>query len=1055
MRARWLIFFAYLCSGFAGLVYQVTWTRLLVLHVGSTTAAITTVVAAFMGGLALGAAAGARAATRLSAARAATIYAALEGVAAASAILLPLVLAAFVPILAWAYGNDGAGTAFTVFRTTTCVLAVTLPALLLGATYPMAIRAISSDATANTHAGRLYALNTTGAACGSIAAGFWLLPAIGLRQTVFVGAGASIVAGIAAAVAARLLPNDSAVPDLTRDAPRQSRGTEIEPAFDRGDMWGAACIVAATGFVGLLYEVAWTRAAASLLGPTTYAFAGIVFTLIAGLAVGSAIGATTLLRRMNPYLVIGAVLGGTALAAWWGNIALGTRIPENLAHAFAAAGDLGWPLLTRMALTVAPLVPVAIGLGISFPSALQLAGTRDAHRRISLLYAINTGAGVVGTFLAAPLLVALGLEGTLRIVPAAIMTAAAIALALYSRFKQLLPTLGAFGMLALAVSASVAPLTWDRELLASGIYKYAKTIPADVDLDAVLKAATLVDYHDGEHATVAVTSFAGTTSLVVDGKVDGSNGGDMLTQELVAHLPLLLHEHPRDVLVIGLGTGVTLAAAATHPAERIDNVEISPEIVRASAHFSEQNRNVLADPRVHLIVGDGRSQLRLGRRMYDVIISEPSNPWVAGMAALFTRETFDAIRTRLAPGGIVSQWLHTYDISEPDLRSIVATFASVFPNSTLWMVGDGDLLLVASSAPLDNRLGNIARAWPRPGVAADLARVGVMEPFHILSMWAGGPREVATLGTGAALQSDDRMALEFSGPSAVYRSMGSNQVLMMRHIRDHADVPATIANARAAATAKSWRGMGAMLEKIHVFDEAYEAYTRAFDMDPSDDATVSGFAVASIEAGKTTEAIDKLTARVKTAPASNTARVALSKLLSSSGQHDAAIAAAQIPGDDDAAFVPLLEQLAALYADGGDIAGLERTVERLQAIRPNASRTHYLSATVRFMQGAYPDALSEARRAIAADPNDGDALNLEGDTLANMGKFDEAQKAFEAALVRLPADATVFANLGQVALAKGETARAEKRFAAAITLSPSMGAAREGLRRAQAMRSGN
>ncbi len=1043
-RSRILILAAYACSGFAGLVYQITWTRLLVLHVGSTTAAITTVVAAFMGGLAIGAGAAARRTPRMTAADAAAAYAALEIGAAAAALFLPFFLSAARPLLAWAYQDGGGNAAFAAIRTIVCLAAVTLPALLLGATYPLAIRASASEGHAT--AGPLYALNTAGAAGGALYAGFFLLPRLGLRRTVLVGAAASTFAAALALLAWAFNRAKKASGEFSGDAAKIPPRLFFPSMVDRTDMLAALFIVVATGFAGLLDEVAWTRAVASLLGPTTYAFAGIVFTLIAGLAIGGAIGASPPVRRLNAYLVIAAALGATAVAAWWGNIALGTGIPEHLAHAFAeASGNLEGPLLRTMALTMTPLLPVAIGLGLSFPATLRLAGDDPSARGTGFLYAANTAAGVAGTFLAAPLLLTFDLEGTLRIVPAAIILAAAVALAAWSRFRRLVPTLAAFGMLALAVSVSSSHLSWDRELLASGIYKYARTIPAGVDLDAVLKAATLVDYRDGEHATVAVTQFAGTRALVVDGKVDGSNGGDMLTQELVAHLPLLLHEQPKQVLVIGLGTGVTLASAVSHPSDRIDVVEISPEIVAASEYFSDVNHHALSDPRVHLIVGDGRSQLRLGRRSYDVIISEPSNPWVAGMAALFTRETFEAIRERLAPGGIVCQWLHTYDISEPDLRSIVATFATVFPQSTLWMVGDGDLLLAASTGPLDDRLNAIRQAWKRPGVAADLQRVGVMSPFEVLSLWAGGAKTIADLGAGSAIQTDDRMALEFSGPAAVYRSTGSNQVLLMRRVRDAAEVPPAIAKARAGATAADWRARGAMLQRIHIFDEAYENFARAFAMGPEDDENVSAYAAASVPAGKSSEAIDRLKARLRAAPGSAAARVALSKLLASTGKHAEAIAVANV----DDAPVPVLEQLAALYADAGDLANLERTVEKLQELRPYAAKTRYLAATARFMQGAFTDALTQTKFALEAGPGDADTLNLQGDALANLGRFEEAQKSFDAALAAAPADATIFTNLGQLALAKGDARRAEQRFAAAVTLNPSLPAARDGLKRAQ------
>ena len=299
-----------------------------------------------------------------------------------------------------------------------------------------------------------------------------------------------------------------------------------------------------------------------------------------------------------------------------------------------------------------------------------------------------------------------------------------------------------------AVAAGIAALlftgpAWDPNLLSSGAYKYAVDVrDLGLDLDVGLKAGRLLYYREGSAGTVSVRQLAGTLALAIDGKVDASNGTDMLTQKLLAHLPLLLHADPREVCIIGLGSGVTLGAALRHPTSHVDVVEISPEVVEASSFFAAENGRALEDARARLIVGDGRSHLRFTSRRYDVIISEPSNPWMAGVASLFTREFFDAARARLAPGGIICQWAHTYDLADADLRLIAATFASVFPNGTMWLVGEGDVLFVATNDGPGPVLDNIARAWHREGVAGDLAQAAVFDAFSLLTLYAGGAGEI-------------------------------------------------------------------------------------------------------------------------------------------------------------------------------------------------------------------------------------------------------------------------------------------------------------------------
>ena len=323
-------------------------------------------------------------------------------------------------------------------------------------------------------------------------------------------------------------------------------------------------------------------------------------------------------------------------------------------------------------------------------------------------------------------------------------------------------------------------------MLASGVYMYAPYVPKDLDLETQLKAGELLYYEEGAAATVSVKKLTGTTTLAVDGKTDASNRGDMLTQKLIAHLPLLLHRDPKRVFIIGLGSGMTAGAALTHPVARADVIEISPEVVKASDFFKAENLNALADPRTHLIVGDGRSHLALSNQEYDVIVSEPSNPWIAGVSSLFTKEFFDSAKQRLAPGGVICQWANAYNISEADLKSIVATFTSVFPNGTVWLVGGDDVLLLASLEPIDTALARLPVNMKKPEVAKDLRSIGIVDPFSILSLYIGGPGELGGYAAGAPIFTDDRMTLEFSAPRQLHnRNAGANGATLRKLLHCH------------------------------------------------------------------------------------------------------------------------------------------------------------------------------------------------------------------------------------------------------------------------------
>ena len=196
----------------------------------------------------------------------------------------------------------------------------------------------------------------------------------------------------------------------------------------------------------------------------------------------------------------------------------------------------------------------------------------------------------------------------------------------------------------------------------------------------------------------------GSLSLYINGKPDASSHGDLPSQELVAHIPLLLHPDPKSALVVGLASGITLGSAGRHPLERLDCVEIAPAMVEASRYFDEYNYRILEDPRVNLIIADGRNHLALTDKKYDVIISEPSNPYIAGVADLFTREYFQLCSDRLTDRGVVGAWMQAYLIDKESFRSIVRTFQSVFPEMTLWKTTKGDCIMVGSKGSPAGRL---------------------------------------------------------------------------------------------------------------------------------------------------------------------------------------------------------------------------------------------------------------------------------------------------------------------------------------------------------------
>ena len=1068
-----LFLLAYTCSGLAGLVYEVSWTRLLTLYIGHTTAAASAVVAAFLGGLAVGAAGGGVAASKLRPLQSLQAYIGLELLVALFALLLPFELRALTPLLRWAYADAAPGLLFPLVRLVSCLTLVFLPAAALGATFPMAVRWFSHRSANPARVGsELYAMNTVGAAMGSLLAGFTLIPAIGISGTTQVGILASAVAaGLVTIVLARehgretkreqdetgdrvRLKPDTTTSRIGRltDSARASSRRKPETATAAtvtAQPWLAMAILGLSGFASLVHEIAWTRILALVLGPTTYAFAATLAAVVAGVAIGSGAGAWAVGRMkagshagwLAVVLAIGAItiVVTSALA--------GSYVPRVVAHQIAASpGSFSVLLRQGMLLTSLLILPTAICLGAAFPLALSIAGD-PAHspaRRFGLVYAVNTIGAVVGTLAAGFVLIPrLGLQATLA-AAALVLVVASISVVVFdssssassgasavARLSMLSPTNAVYAAALVAILSIVVAPQWDRALLASGVYLYAPFVPKSLDLETQLKAGTLLYYKDGAPATVSVKRLTGTTTLAVDGKTDASNRSDMLTQKLVAHLPLLLHPNPRNVAIVGLGSGVTLGAALSHPIERVDVVEISQEVVDASRFFDTENHHALDDPRTHLIVGDGRSHLLLSRQQYDVIISEPSNPWIAGVASLFTKEFFQGARARLAPGGIICQWAHTYTISERDLRSIVATFTSVFPNGTAWMVNDNDVLMVASVDPVLPLLGNIDTNWSRGDAAANLAEVGATEPFAVLSLFAAGPAELARYGAGADILDDDRMRLEFSAPRELHNASAGNNDASFASLADPDSTPAIVRDRREHATAAQWRGRADMMVKSDAYSVAYDDYVRALRIDPTDGATLSAFTRTAVLTGRAQDALSW----VKSLTIERTsvqAQVATSRLLAAVNLKSDAIDTAR----HACALRPLTtaacEQLASLYADAGDKAALSGVLEMLRETAPDAAPTHYYGAVSSFLGGNTEAALAFAQKAIAADSGYAAAYDMAGAAHTKLGQVDLAAQAFQTSLRFDPHDSTAYTNLGLLALAAGHTADARNYFAEAL-----------------------
>ncbi|MGD8451840.1 MAG: fused MFS/spermidine synthase [Phycisphaerae bacterium] len=765
-----VLYVLFLLSGAAGLVYELVWVRQLVFVFGGTTYAITTVLVAFMAGLGLGSYLGGRWCRRLEAPG--RVYGLLEIGIGAYALLVPWLLTLAEPLYRGLYPHVAEMPALlTALRFAASGLVLLIPTTCMGATLPILVRHVTlAGGRLGQSVGHLYGINTFGAVLGVLAAGLWLIPTFGLRHTTWLAAAVNAAIGLTALVWLWR-------PVRSRPVPATTAGDEPSaPPLTPGVRAIVLVAFAVSGFAAMVYQITWTRALIMSLGSSTYSFTCILAAFILGLALGSLIVARWADRWTDPVLILGGLelaigLIAVLIVPLHGYIPLFVR--SLVAEHYQDYGALlRWEFLLVLAVTIVP----TLLMGAIFPLVIRaLAGAGDEAGAVTgRAYAVNTLGTIAGSFLAGFVLIrsdVLGVQSSI-VLASALNGVAGAALWFSAR-----PTAGSFlvrrlllpaGVLVLIPVVAVGAGRWDPRLLTIAPY----FIQGDVE--KLIQHREVVYYGEGVDMTVAVLQSVGHAehiALTVNGKPDASTGPrDMTTQLLLGHVPALVAGRQERACVIGLGSGMTLAALARYPEFRqLDCVEISDEVIKAAALFAPYTYHVLTDdPRVRMVRADGRNHLLLTDVRYDVIISEPSNPWIAGVSNLFTREFFELSRARLTDDGLLAVWLHGYMMSVDDFRMVVRTLFDVYGSVSLWKLTSNDYLMMASPSPQAVDVDELLRRFELPAVRADLYRIGLHRPAHILGRYVAGDEALRAWCADAPIHTDDNALLEFSCPRYLY-----------------------------------------------------------------------------------------------------------------------------------------------------------------------------------------------------------------------------------------------------------------------------------------------
>ncbi len=759
-------------SGVCALIYEVVWFQLLELVIGSSAISLGVLLATFMGGMCIGSLALPRFASRTR--HPLQLYAMLELTIGVIGVLelfaIPLIGKLYSPAV-------GHGTAALMLRGVVAGLCLLPPTVLMGATLPAIARWVESSPRGISWLGFFYGGNIAGAVIGSVLAGFYLLRTYDQAYATYFAATLNVVVAIVAWALAAANPvtnheNEATEPAKNRTGEQVSTASRSRP--------GAREVYIAIGISGacaLAAEVVWTRLLSLTFGASVYTFSMILAVFLGGLGIGSAVASWLARLVESPRRAMAWCQLLLTLAIAWTAVVIYLALPNwpinpSLAPSAWFALQLD---LARCALAV---LPAAVLWGASFPFALAAIATpgEDTAKLVGGVYAANTVGSIIGAVVCSLVLVpSLGTQDTQRVLIAAAASAAVLLFLAPGRakgdtsgdvtgsFSTVSPNLGVLvfaSILAVLLIATVPKLP--GTLVAHG--RYAVTWLGKTDMLYI---------GEGMNSSVAVTRVhsSGATQFHVSGKVEASSlPQDMRLQKMLAHLPALVHPDPQSVLVVGFGAGVTAGSFLPYPSvKRLVVCEIEPLIPQVvSTWFTKENNNVVKDPRTQIYFDDARSFVLTSDEKFDVITSDPINPWVKGAASLYTREYFQAVKEHLKPGGVVTQWVPLYESTLDAVRSELATFFEVFPDGTIWannIDGRGyDIVLLGQVGATRIDFTALAARFANAGytsVGASLTESGFESPLDLFSTYAGSGTDLKEWLNGADINTDRNLRLQY------------------------------------------------------------------------------------------------------------------------------------------------------------------------------------------------------------------------------------------------------------------------------------------------------
>ncbi|MFO7888891.1 MAG: fused MFS/spermidine synthase [bacterium] len=763
------LFILFFLSGFTGLLYEVVWTRIFGLIFGNTTLAVSTVLSAYMLGLALGSIIIGKYADKYP--RPLRLYAGLElGVGVTAVIImlirpvLPSLFAVFFNLL------RPSSPILYIIQFIICFFIMLPATFMMGGTLPaLSKKIIREESTLGINTGRLYSINTFGAMLGTLVTGFILIPYIGVTQSIILAVGINVIIS----VSAYLLSIPAKKISTTVENIKQTRliTSSAAPKFLL-----LIAVVAASGFAALSYEILWSRILVFVLTNSVYAFSIMLTTFLAGIALGSAVGGQIADNIKNPIKTAGVIELGIGLGALLAGFTL-IHLSEIHYSFFTPGPNSSWWILNFVRFAEAFLIMFVptFFMGMLFPVAAKIIvpSVKKVGSGIGTVYFYNTLGGVFGSFLTG--FVFIELIGT-----SAVMLGMVTLNIILGSLLLLWPVLQGYSVRRFAFFSSAVLL------LAGVIILTPSRLFTNAFSHVESREYPLIDYEEGIEGTVTVheKKEAGEEIKRID--IDGLNvaGTSFMLrtlQTLQGHLPAMMHSEPKDVLQIGFGTGQTSYSALLHPLKSYELIEISADVLNmAKKHFGYLNHNILDNPDMSVYILDGRNYVQYTDKSYDIIMNDANYAVATPSANLFTCEHFSLCKNKLNPGGIVSTWM-TIDLDPEDFAIVLRTFHSVFPYCILWMAPNcinKQIVLMGSEKPFKFNIEKISQRFDNSSIKEDLAAVNIKNWLDLAGCILLDEKGIESIAGSAEINSDDNPVLEFSSHAirsrdyCSYRNLG-------------------------------------------------------------------------------------------------------------------------------------------------------------------------------------------------------------------------------------------------------------------------------------------